>query len=225
MRVNIRMFQMNSRGAHIVIAAMCALAILFAPASAQDESYEVGVIIDYGDDRVTWVWIPFEEPETPLIDLLNEADLEMVTLGFGGLGEAVCQIDDTGCPVADCRQRMCQTTSSSPFWRVMKLGDEEWSMISSGVSGTKVVDGEIYALSWSAENPELPIVSVEELASNAGADRDASDLVAAVRTDGESDQDNSSAASWGTAAGALGIVVTAAGVLIYRARSGQGAPS
>lgn len=216
------LFNTRITGAHVAIAAMCALAMLIAPVAAQDETYEVGVIIDYGDDRITWIWIPFEEAETPLGDLLSETDLEMVTVGFGGLGQGVCQIDDTGCPAADCRQRMCQTTSSSPFWRVMKLGDGEWNMISSGISGSKVVDGEIYALSWSSENPELPIVSIDVLAENAGADREATQPISAIRTDGESDKEEPSA-PWAPAAGALGVVVTFAGVLVYRAQSSRGA--
>lgn len=208
-------------GVHIVIAAMCTLAMMLAPAFAQDDWYEAGVIIDYGDDRITWIWIPFEEPDTPLIDLLNSTDLEMVTVGFGGLGEGVCQIDDTGCPVGDCRQRMCQTSSSSPFWRIMLLNSDEWGFGSSGVSGTRVADGGIYALSWSAENPDLPVVTIDELAANAGANRDAANPVAAMRTDGASDAEDESAA-WLPALGALGVVVLGAGVLVLRARFARG---
>lgn len=225
MRSAYQTLQLKLVKAHVAIAALCALALLIAPASAQDESFEAGVIIDYGDDRITWMWIPFDDPETPLVDLINETDLEMVTVGFGGLGEGVCQIDDTGCPVGDCRQRLCQTSSSSPFWRVMKLGDEEWSMVSSGISGSKVIDGEIYALSWSSENPELPVVSIDELATNAGADRDTSNPVAAIRTEGEAEESDSSPAAWAPAIGALGIVMVVAGALIYRSRARRGSPS
>ena len=98
-------------------------------------------------------------------------------------------------------------------------------MISSGLSGTKVVDGEIYALSWSSENPELPLVTIDELASRAGSDRDVSAPVAAVRTEGESANANSGSASWELAAGALVFVMVVAGVLIYRARSSRGTTS
>lgn len=206
---------------YIVLAAMCALAMLITPAFAQDNWYEAGVIIDYGDDRVTWIWIPFEESDTSLIDLLNSTDLEMVTVGFGGLGEGVCQIDDTGCPVGDCRQRMCQTSSSSPFWRIMTLSGDEWVFASSGVSGTKVNDGGIYALSWSGEDPDLPVVSIDELALNAGADRGAADPIASIRTDGESAKDETDAA-WAPALGALGLVVLAAGALVMRSRNSRG---
>lgn len=225
MRTTLRSIWSNTFGAHIAIAVMCALVMVVAPAVAQDDDYAAGVIIDYGDDRITWIWIPFDEPETPLINLLNDTELEMVTVGFGGLGQGVCQIDDTGCPAADCRQRMCQTSSSSPFWRVMKLHDDEWGMISSGVSGTKVDDGEIYALSWSAETPELPVVSMAEMATNAGADIEANDPVAAIHTDGESAEEDASPANWTTAAGASVLIVTIAGVLVFRAKVGKGGAS
>lgn len=215
--------RLQSVGTHIATMAMCVLALTFLPVTAADSWQEAGVIIDYGDERITWVWIPFDEHEPRLIDLLNSTELEMVTVGFGGLGEGVCQIDDTGCPAAECRQRMCQTTSSSSFWRMMALNGDEWNMTSSGVSGTKVNDGDIYALSWSAENPDLPIVTIEELAQNANADRDANVPVSALYTEGESATPVSSPDSWAPAVGALGLVVTAAGVLVFRARSSRGA--
>lgn len=215
-------FRTRFGGAHIAIVAMCALAMLFLPAAAQDDINEVGVIIDYGDERTTWVWIPFDEPEPPLIDLLNETDLEMVTVGFGGLGEAVCQIDDTGCPATDCRQSMCQSSSTTPFWRMMKLVDGEWSMTGSGVSGTTVVDGEIYAISWSSEDPDLPVVTIDELAENAGADIGVLPPEPAIHTDGEAD-DEASPAAWAPAAGALVLVLVVAGFLVFRARSRRGA--
>lgn len=218
------LFRLQTTWAHGVFATLCALLFVFLPASAQDDQFQVGVVIDYGDDRITWIWIPFDEAETPLIDLLDSTDLEMVTVGFGGLGEGVCQIDDTGCPAADCRTRMCQTSSSSPFWRLMRLGGDDWNMISTGVSGTKVVDGEIYALSWSAENPELPVVSIDEVASNAGADVDASNRVAAIHTEGEAEED-SAPASWTTAAGALSLIVVIAGALVYRSKSSRSSAS
>lgn len=201
---------------------MCAVAMLIAPALAQPDSYETGVIIDYGDDRITWIWIPFDEPGTSLLDLLKSTELELVTVGFGGLGEGVCQIADTGCPVGDCRQRMCQTSSSSPFWRIMRLSGEEWTFASSGVSGTRPADGEIYALSWSSENPELPVVSMDEVAQSAGADRDAADPVAAMRTDGEQRVDDVSAEAWVPVIGAVGVIVVGAGYLVFRARNARG---
>lgn len=202
--------------------AICALALLSPPVLAQDDWQETGVVIDYGDDRITWIWIPFTEPETTILDMLTTTKIEMVTIGFGGLGEAVCQIDDTGCPVGDCRQRMCQTSATSPFWRIMKLNGDEWTFANSGVSGIRPANGDIYALSWSGTDPELPVVTMEELAQNAGADRNAADPVPSMRTDGESASSNDPGAHWASAAGALGLIVIMAGVLVFRARLTNG---
>lgn len=225
MRNAFRSFWSKYSNARIVLVTMCAIAMVSLPAAAQNEQYAAGVIIDYGDDRVTWIWMPFDEPDTPLIDLLEDTELEMVTVGFGGLGEGVCQIDDTGCPAADCRQRMCQTSSSSPFWRVMKLSDDSWNMSSSGISGTKVVDGEIYALSWSAETPDLPVVSIEELAVKAGVERDAMNPVASMRTEGESAKVDDSPANWMTASGAMVVIATVSTVLVVRSKSRRREPA
>lgn len=202
---------------HTILVVVCSLAMLFSPASAQGSWNQVGVIIDYGDDRTTWMWIPFEEEEASLIDLIHSTDLEIVTVSFGGLGEGVCQIDATGCPAADCRARLCQTNSSSPFWRLMKLNGDEWGMISTGVSGAKVSDGDVYALSWSAETPVLPLVSIDEVATNAGADRDSDNPLSAIRTDGESPNEESTP-TWIPATAAFAIVILAGGALIFRAK-------
>lgn len=218
-----RLHRSSISRAHIVITAMCVLAMLFAPASAADSWQEAGILIDYGDDRITWVWVPFEDPEITVFELLDRSDLDLVTVGFGGMGEAICQVDDTGCPVADCRTRMCQATSSSPFWRFLKLSGDEWAFMGAGVSGTKATDGDIYALSWSAEAPDLPVVTIDDIAQSAGADRDALAPVSVLHTDGESSVPNASPTAWAPAVGALVLVVTAAGVLVLRARSSRGA--
>ena len=202
---------------HTILVVVCSLAMMFSPATAQETWNQVGVIIDYGDDRTTWMWIPFEGEETSLIDLIHSTDMDIVTVSFGGLGEGVCQIDATGCPAADCRARLCQTNSSSPFWRLMKLNGDEWGMVATGVSGAKVSDGDIYALSWSSETPEFPLVSMDELAINAGADRDAEKPMSAIRTEGESPEDEATP-TWIPATTAFGILVLAGGVLIFRAK-------
>lgn len=202
---------------------MCLVALVIAPASAESTWNEVGVIIDYGDDRTTWIWIPFEEDDLSLIDALERSDLEMVTVGFGGMGEAVCQIDTTGCSAADCRTRLCQTSSSSPFWRLMKQGDDEWSMVGSGVSGTKVADGDVYALSWSAETPQLPLISVDEIATKVCADRSANEPVPALVNEGDWPEESNS--SWLPAIAALGLVVGIAWFLVVRARSSRERPA
>lgn len=202
---------------HIAALAVCILLFL-APSARAGSLNQAGLIIDYGNGNTSWVWVPFEGDEIAVVDLLEQSDLDVVTVGFGGMGEAVCQIGPTGCSVDDCRRKLCQTNASSPFWRLMVQDGDEWRMGSSGVSGTKVGDGDIVALSWNGSDPELPLISIDELATNAGADQSSANV--ATSTDGF-ENDDSGEISWGPGISALGAVTVVAGVLVYRAKSGQ----
>lgn len=203
---------------HIAVLAIC-MVLLFSPAARAAASSQGGLIIDYGEGSTSWVWVPFEETEITVFELLQRAEIEVVTVGFGGLGEAVCQIGPSGCSVEDCRQRLCQTNASSPFWRLYVLDGTTWRIASSGVSGTKVTAGDIVALSWGSNEPDLPVVSMAALASNANADLEAEVLIPAVHTAGNAAMANESNTSWAPAVRALGVVVLASGALVYRAKS------
>ena len=202
---------------HIAALAICIL-LFFAPTARAESLSQAGLIIDYGDGSTSWVWVPFEGDEIAVIDLLEQSDLDVVTVGFGGMGEAVCQIGPTGCSVDDCRRKLCQTSASSPFWRLMVQDGDDWRLGGSGVSGTKVGDGDIVALSWNGSDPELPRISIDELATKAGADQSSSNV--ATRSDGL-ENDDSEEISWGPGISALGAITVVAGVLVYRAKSGQ----
>lgn len=201
---------------HIAALAMC-FVLCLAPSAKAASLNQAGLIIDYGDSSTSWVWVPFEGEDLSVLDLLEQSDLDVVTVGFGGMGEAVCQIGPVGCSVDDCRRKLCQTNGSSPFWRLMILDGDEWRMGASGVSGTKVGDGDIVALSWSGSDPVLPTISFDDLATNAGADRESTKV--ATRTEGQ-EEDSESIVSWLPAIGAFGLVAVAAGALVYRAKSG-----
>lgn len=205
---------------HVVALAICIL-LAFAPGARAASFNQAGLIVDYGDGSTSWVWVPFEEEELSIFEVLERSKIDLVTVGFGGLGEGVCQIGPTGCSIDDCRKRMCQTTSSSPFWRVMVLDGDTWRMAASGVSGTKVGDGDIVALSWSSATPDLPVLSIDELTANANADAAADQPLAAIRTEGRVDDVDDSAATWAPVAGTLGAVVLASGALMFRAKSSQ----
>ena len=183
-----------SRWMRIAIIAVCILALGVARASTVSAAeYNVaGLIVDYGDGRISYVWIPFEEDELSGVELLKRSGLDLVTVGFGGMGDAVCQIDDTGCPVDDCRKRLCQTSDpASPFWRYSRqTAPGEWSFAATGASGARVHDGDIDAWSWTGGDAHLPAITMDELALRAGADpgavNDVSDMPApAARTEDE----------------------------------------
>jgi hypothetical protein len=218
----------------IALVAVCILTLAVARvtvASAADINV-AGLIVDYGDGRVSYAWVPFEEEEISGVKLLERSGLDVVSVGFGGMGEAVCQIDDTGCPVDDCRKRVCQTSDpESPFWRYsQQAAPGEWSFAATGASGAKVRDGDIEAWSWTGTDANLPAISLDELATLAGADpsilEGATSAPEAVsRTvGGERDSGSGESNSMTNVIVGTGVVLGVAGFAIWRSRRVARAP-
>lgn len=208
------------RTARIAVVAVCMLLVVSWTTAWAQETGVAGLIVDYGDGRVTYAVVPFEGEEINGLELLNRTGLDVVSVGFGGLGDAVCQVGDTGCSVDDCRTRMCQTSDpESPFWQFSKLGDDgEWLFVATGASGAKVRDGDIYAWSWVGTTPELPALTIDELADRAGGNpTDGGEVRAYLRTEGEAASNNDGSGSMLAAAG-IGLVVVVAGLLVVRSR-------
>jgi hypothetical protein len=217
---------LNGLRTRIAILAVCVLAgiaLSCGQANAQDTSV-AGLIVDYGDGRVSYALVPFEEDTINGLDLLDRSGLDVVSVGFGGLGDAVCQIDDTGCSVDDCRTRMCQTSDrESPFWQFSKLSDDgEWQMVATGASGAQIQDGDIYAWTWTGLAPQLPVLSMDELAERAGGPPDLTDgLQASLRTEGGETGSNEGGIETVSIVVVVAVVVVA-GFLVLRARRPAG---
>ena len=200
-----------------LMAAGLVLLLGVLPALAQGPNV-AGLIVDYGDGRMSYAVIPFEEEEINGVELLNGSGLDVVTVGFGGLGDAVCQVADTGCSVDDCRTRMCQTSDrESPFWQFSKMENGEWLFVATGASGAKVRDGDIYAWSWTGTEPELPVITLEDLSQRAGGDpRSAGEPQAFLRTEGGGIDEENDAGLGTLQVGALMGVVAVAVLLVGR---------
>lgn len=228
MRLPAPQFASGVRGTCIAFLAVWVLFLSwFAPAFAQQPNV-AGLIVDYGDGRMSYAVIPFEEEQINGLDLLNRSGLDVVTVGFGGLGDAVCQVGNTGCSVDDCRTRMCQTSDpESPFWQFSKLGaGGEWQFVATGASGANVRDGDIYAWSWVGTTPTLPVMTIDELTERAGGDPAGNgNLQAYLRTEGE-EPGGDDGGTGVLAVAAIGVVLIAAVLLMLRSRvprtNGQG---
>lgn len=214
-----------SYGMHLAFVATCILAIALArvPAASAADMNAAGLVVDYGDGRVSYAWVPFEEEEISGIELLRRSGLDLVTVGFGGMGEAVCQIDDTGCPLDECRGRLCQTSDpESPFWHYSRQTvPGEWELVALGASGTTVRDGDIDGWSWTGGEAVLPPLTMEQLADRAGADAsllNATDLppVALQTHGGETGRVVPAGAASGVVA--LGVIGLVAGLVVWRSR-------
>ena len=208
-------------GMRIAVLAVCILAALLPSATVAQEANAAGLIVTYGDGRVSYVVVPFEEERINGVELLERSGIDVVTVGFGGLGDAVCQIDDTGCSVDNCRSRMCQTSDrESPFWQFSKLSDEgEWQFVATGASGARVENGDIYAWSWTGTEPDLPVLSIDELADRAGGDLESLGSDALLRTEGgEIGEDGGDGAIGYASIAAVAAVVIVGGLLVIRSR-------
>lgn len=128
-------------------------------------------MIDTGDGEPIYVVVTLDDSETTAIGLLRTAGVPLVTVSFGGLGEAVCSISQTGCDVSTCRRRVCQSGDpESPFWQYWQQDDEgEWTLSPLGGSHASIEKGDIIAWVWTGVEPELARIGWEEIAARAGA--------------------------------------------------------
>jgi hypothetical protein len=131
-----------------------------------------GLVVRHADRELTYAFVGFAEPEISGIELLRRSGLDLVTVAFGGLGEGVCSIDAHGCPATDCRKRVCQGPKvDDPFWQYFRQstpGAGDWSAVPLGGSATRVRDGDLDGWSWTGTTPDLPPITLAEVATLAG---------------------------------------------------------
>jgi len=173
-----------------LVAAIVLLLLIESPVAGQ-ELHHAGLVVRHGDGRIVYAYVAFPEDAISGVELLRRSGISLVTIGFGGLGEGVCTIDGEGCPAADCRQRVCQGSGEdAPFWQYFRQRSPgDWVALSLGASATKVRDGDIDGWSWTGHNPELPPLTIADVARFAGVTAspaatpgDAGQPTAAVRT-------------------------------------------
>lgn len=140
------------------------------PVTAQEPVAYAGIVIHPGDGTVTYAYVPLDEPVSG-IELLRRSGISLLTVGFGGLGEGVCKIEETGCDVGPCRKRVCQTSDpNSPFWHYFQQNDGgEWILSPLGGSATRIEPGEVDGWSWTPGEPRLPEVALSAIPSLAQA--------------------------------------------------------
>ena len=151
----------------LVLLGLALGGLLPGAAIAEDGVNRAGLVVDYGDGTVTYAIVKFSGNEVSGIELLRLSGIPLVTVAFGGLGAAVCTVQEKGCGIAECRQRVCQTADAgSPYWRYFRLaGDGEWTPMNQGASTSTVVDGDVDGWSWTGRDPGLPTVDLSEIAA------------------------------------------------------------
>lgn len=206
-----------------LVAMLLWIAASPGTAGAADATRAAGFIIDTGEGEPAYVVVTYGEPMSA-VDLLREADLGVVTVEFGGLGEGVCEIRSTGCDVDTCRKRLCQTGDpESPFWQYWRQDADGWTLSPLGASDVEPEDGDIGAWVWIGTKPDLAPITWSDLAERAGAPEavvsgSVSGAPAVYSSAGAPEDEGGTAAETLVAGGAVALVIIAGGALVVRQR-------
>ena len=196
-----------------------------AETAATDPPQVAGLVIDYGNGAATYSLIPLNQTEMSGLDLLKASGLNLLTVGSGGWGVAVCMIQEIGCDLNSCRTRLCQSSDpTSPFWRYLRAPDDDgapWLFNNRGADSNPVLPGQVDAWFWTGTRPETPSVSVAEIADRLGVDLSDVGDEPITRTFGVLSITPTSPPSWESITASVAIVVATGvvGVWVIR-RSG-----
>ncbi len=186
-----------------------------------------GIVVDYGDGRVSYALVPFTEETISGVELLRRSELSLLSVEFGGMGEGICAIEDTGCDLSACRARLCQTGDpDSPFWQYVRAGDDgEWQTAPLGASSSIVENGNVDGWFWTDTTPDAAGVTLDTIASETGVDletfRLTTDLAPIVATVGDLEGDD--LVDRGDVLAGVALVIGMAvigGLLVFRSRRG-----
>lgn len=186
------MRSVGRRRRRLLVGLLAVLAVGLAgmgAVAAGEPLHHAGVVVRHGDGRLTYAYVAFPEQTISGIQLLQRTGIPLVTIPFGGLGDAVCEIADEGCPASVCGRRLCQGAGAdSPFWQYFRqVSPGEWQPLALGASATNVRDGDVDGWSWTDGKPDLPAVALADVAARAGVAHPAAEIAGsrptpAVRT-------------------------------------------
>lgn len=134
-------------------AFLAAIAVVSAVALAPQaaERNRAGVVVRSPGGEVKEMCVFFDEPEITGAELLERADLTVITEA-GALGTAVCSIDGIGCKRGDC---FCEYPS---FWGYWTRDDQKdgWGFSDVGAADRVVTDGSMDGWSFGEDGKPPP---------------------------------------------------------------------
>jgi hypothetical protein len=125
-----------------LVALLTLAAQASSPITRAQESKRVGLVVGFGDGTFITRCVTFTEAEISGYEALMRSGMEIAANGG-----AVCRIDETGCPAADC---FCAIPYYWSYWHLM---DGTWQYSGSGADSYTVQDGDIEGWNWGAEPP------------------------------------------------------------------------
>jgi hypothetical protein len=105
-------------------------------------AHHVAVVVDHGSGAVRTSCVAFDEVQLTGDQVMARSGMEYATTTYGGLGKAVCQVDNEPASYPPS----CWT-STSPYWAMyVSRSGGTWGISSTGVTGQQFRDGD--ALGW-----------------------------------------------------------------------------
>lgn len=205
----------------IVAVLLAATFLLSGQATAQESGNLAGLVVVHNDGRVSYAVVQFSEESLSGVELLKRSGFEVTEVAFGGLGIGVCSIDETGCDVSVCRQRVCQGPKpDDPYWQYFLANpDGSWSASALGISADTVNPNDVRAFIWSVDPPNFPAARIAEVQMKA-VDQVADDAwLTRYAADGSVIGDASDDADSVPVAASLLVVLAAIGLVVVVARN------
>ena len=131
-----------------------------------------GIVVDYGDGRMSYALVPYAGDTLSGMQLLDRSGLSLLTVEFGAMGEGVCAIAQTGCDISACRRRLCQSGDpDSPFWHYLRQTEPgTWQLAPLGASSSVIEDGDVDGWFWTGNTPNSDAISLDEIAGYVGVE-------------------------------------------------------
>lgn len=111
-------------------------------------SHLAGVVVDLGGGQVQTYCIAFAEEQISGYEALQRTGLP-VEVEAGGMGAAVCQIGQTGCPSTNCFCQ-CPGGANCNYWSYWHLNGGSWQYALGGSSQYMVRHGAVDGWVWGA---------------------------------------------------------------------------
>ncbi len=108
--------------------------------------YRVGLVVQFSEGGFVTDCVEFDQPEISGCDVLDLSDLSVSYSPPGTYGQAVCGIEEVGCPTADC---FCDCQGvDCVYWAYYHLLAGAWEYSSVGCSAHSVHDGDVEGWAW-----------------------------------------------------------------------------
>lgn len=144
-----------------------AFLLLFAVVlAAQPAANRAGLVVQFADGSVETRCVNFSEPQISGLELLERADLPIITQG-SPLGAAVCKIGPDGCdfPNESC---FCATEGMrAVYWALHIREGDAWTYANVGAANVSVGDGTVHGWAWgtgdSSVGAQPPLLDIDAI--------------------------------------------------------------